>query len=147
MPAANMRPANTRPMRLKSLLLRPAPVLVALALAAPPSVLGAQTDPPAAAESPDEGFSLMEEGAKLLFRGLMQEMEPALDEMGRTLEEFRPLIEEWGPQLREVARLMGDIENYNPPEILPNGDILIRRKTPLVPAPLEKPAPGAEIEL
>lgn len=133
--------------------MRPAPLLLCLCLATLPPPLAAQTAPDSAPDSApdpapqDEGFSLVEEGAKLLLRGLMQEMEPALDEMGRTLEDLRPMIEEWGPQLRDLARLMGDLENYNPPEILPNGDILIRRKTPLVPAPLEKPAPGAEIEL
>lgn len=102
---------------------------------------------PALAQEPapvDEGFSLMEEGAKLLFRGLMSEMEPALDEMGKAMADLEPA-------LRELAALVDDIRNYQAPEMLDNGDIIIRRKTPLVPkagpdaAPL--PGPNGEIEL
>ena len=33
--------------------------------------------------------------------------------------------------LRDLMTLMGEVDNYNAPEMLPNGDIIIRRKTPL----------------
>lgn len=84
----------------------------------------------------DQGFSLIEEGAKLLFRGLMSEMEPALDDLGTALEDLEP-------GFRSLLSLMGDVRNYHAPEMLENGDILIRRKTP---AEIAAPE-GPEIEL
>ncbi len=97
---------------------------------------------PAYAENTDEGgmeegLSLMEQGAKLLFRGLMTEMEPAL-------KDLKGLAEEMGPGLAELQGLIGDFTNYHAPEVLPNGDIIIRRKTPLE---IEKPLEEGEIEL
>ncbi len=86
-----------------------------------------------------EGLSLLEEGAKLLLRGLMQEMEPALQGMAEGMEEFAGAVE---PMLRDLSRMMGDLSNYHAPEMLPNGDIIIRRKLPLVP---EGPAGDVEI--
>ncbi len=85
----------------------------------------------------DEGLSLMEQGAKMLFRGLMTEMEPAL-------KDLKGLAEEMGPGLAELQGLIGDFTNYHAPEVLPNGDIIIRRKTPLE---VEKPLEEGEIEL
>lgn len=91
---------------------------------------------PLAAETPvqpapedDEGFSLMEEGAKLFMRGIMSEMEPALDEMGKALDEMKPGLEALQPKLRELMALVGDLQNYHAPEKLPNGDIIMRRKS------------------
>ncbi|EEW25130.1 hypothetical protein [Rhodobacter ferrooxidans] len=107
-----------------------APVVLCLCLT---PVWAQQVEP---APKADEGFSLMEEGAKLLFRGLMDEMEPALDDMAKAMAEAEPVM-------REMLRLMGDIRNYHAPEMQPNGDILIRRKTP---AELAMPD-GPEIEL
>lgn len=71
-----------------------------------------------------EGFDLLQEGTRLMLRGLMEELEPAL---------------------RDMRDRIGDLSAYHPPEILPNGDIIIRRKVPLEPD--EAPAPGEEIEL
>ena len=92
----------------------------------------------------------MEEGAKLFLRGLMSEMEPALDGMAEALEEARPYLEDLGPQLTELVRLMGDIRNYEAPVMLPNGDILIRRRPDaptLHPEGPKLPGPNGEIEL
>jgi hypothetical protein len=77
----------------------------------------------------DEGFSLMEEGAKLFMRGVMSQMEPALDEMGKALDEVKPGLEALQPKLRELMALVGDFQNYHAPEKLPNGDIIMRRKS------------------
>ena len=67
-----------------------------------------------------EGLSLLEEGTRLFLKGLMAEMEPALDELRQGL----------------MA-----LDGYHAPEILPNGDIIIRRKrmpeTPEGPGPDE----------
>lgn len=75
----------------------------------------------------EEGSTLLEQGARLLLKGLMSEMEPALEDMTKELENFALNAE---PILRELSQMMGDITNYHPPEILPNGDIIIRRKLP-----------------
>lgn len=109
--------------------------LLALMLAAVPA--GAE-DPPASAE---EGFNLLEEGAKIILRSLIDEMEPALKEMQ---EGLGAAMDEMGPVLRELAEMIGDIRNYEPPEKLPNGDIIIRRKTPVGPA---MPGPNGEIDI
>jgi hypothetical protein len=85
----------------------------------------------------DEGFSLLEQGAQMLLRGMMSEMEPALDDMAKALAQAEPM-------LRDMMALMDDLTNYHPPEIMPNGDIILRRKTP---AELAAPAPDGEIEL
>lgn len=108
---------------------------LALCLALTP-IWAQEITPKAPPAEVDEGFDLMEEGAKLLLRGLLSEMEPALDEMGKAMEEMAPAI-------RELVEMMGDIRNYHAPEMLPNGDIIIRRKTPA-----ERIAPdGPQIEL
>lgn len=57
-----------------------------------------------------EGMGLLSEGTRLLLRGLMGEIEPAL---------------------RELEGALQDMNAYHPPEVLPNGDIVIRRKVPL----------------
>lgn len=103
-----------------------------LALAAPAQ---AQEATPAPETDLEQGFDLLGEGARLLFRGLMAEMEPALQEMGEQLKAMEPM-------LRSLAEMIGDIRNYEAPEKLPNGDIIIRRK----PDP-DAPAPEGEVEL
>lgn len=84
--------------------------LVAL-LAAAPTLVQAQSVP----DVPDErdGSEMMSEGAKKFFEGLSREM--------------APLADAWRDMLDELD----DLNNYEKPERLPNGDIIIRRKTPL----------------
>ena len=114
-----------------------------------PACLSLTLAPVAAEET--AGRSLMEEGAKLFLRGLISEAEPMLDEMGQALREMEPTLREMGPRLRLLVDLMGDVANYEAPERLPNGDILIRRRAGAPPAPV-LPGPnaldqGGEIEL
>lgn len=90
-----------------------------------------------------EGLDLLGQGAQLLFRGLMSEMEPALKDMGKSLSELEPL-------LRDLAGKIGSVAEYHMPEVMPNGDIIIRRKEPLPPPPVPEPPtpdPEAEIEI
>lgn len=81
----------------------------------------------------EDGFSLMEEGARLLFRGLMSEMEPAIDEFSGLAAEIEPALEvlasEMGPALMELIQTLDSVRYYEAPEVLPNGDIIIRRRT------------------
>ena len=43
------------------------------------------------------------------------------------------LFSEVEPRLRELRDAIGNLDDYEAPEMLPNGDIIIRRKTPLDP--------------
>jgi hypothetical protein len=52
------------------------------------------------------------------------------------------LLGEVAPALRELEGALGSFDGYFPPEMLPNGDIIIRRRTPLVPQ--EPPAPEGD---
>ncbi|WP_299412033.1 hypothetical protein [uncultured Sulfitobacter sp.] len=84
---------------------------------------------PVKAEEPP---SLMERGAQLFFEGLMQEMAPALEDLTALMEEAGPALQsfvaEMGPKLREVLEEVEDWSVYEAPEVLENGDIIIRRK-------------------
>lgn len=103
---------------------------------------------PAQAEdqTPQEGFGLMEKGARLLFEGLAQEIAPALREMEGLSDQLEPalrgFVENMGPALGEFLGQVEDFSKYHPPEILPNGDIILRRKTPD-----ELVAPEGDVEL
>lgn len=98
-------------------------LLAALPAAAQDAAPAPETPP--STEKPDlrEGFDLMEEGGKLILRHLFEEMEPALRDIEGALKAAEPM-------LRDLMTLMGEVDNYNAPEMLPNGDIIIRRKTP-----------------
>ena len=75
---------------------------VACALAAPATADDGTNDM-------EEGLGLLGEGMQLLLRGLADELEPAL---------------------RNFSDQMEGLNRYHPPEVLPNGDIIIRRKQP-----------------
>ena len=100
----------------------------------------------------DEGPTLMERGAQMFLEGILKEMEPAVedlqdlaDDMGPALRQF---ADDMGPKLSELLDEVEDWSVYMPPEVLPNGDIIIRRKPdhPMTPpdAPTE-PAPQIEL--
>ncbi len=100
------------------------PALVACSLIATP--LAAQD-----AEGED-GSSLMERGAELFWKGLREEMAPSLQELEGLMSKIGPSMQsfltEMGPALAEIADKVEDWSRYEAPEILPNGDIIIRRK-------------------
>ncbi|QIE47362.1 hypothetical protein G5B38_18555 [Pseudohalocynthiibacter aestuariivivens] len=105
--------------------------------------------PTQAQETEDDGFSLMEEGARLLFEGLSREMEPALRDLMGLTEEMEPKLREFamkmGPALADIMGKIDDLSSYHAPEMLPNGDIIIRKKTPQ--EMLDVPKEGEEIEI
>ena len=71
------------------------------------SPLGDPQDHPQ--EGPQEGTQLFQEATRLMLRALIQEL---------------------GPAWQELQGLLDDLTAYHPPEIMPNGDIIIRRKNP-----------------
>lgn len=106
----------------------------------------------AAVAEEDQGLTLMERGAQMFLEGILKEMEPAIEEFGGLADEVGPALrqfaDEMGPKLID---LLGEIEDwsvYQPPEVLPNGDIIIRRKPehPLVP-PETPTEPAPQIDL
>lgn len=101
------------------------PLLLCLSL----SPAFAQDAIPAMPDDVDEGVSLLQQGAQLLLKGLMSNMEPAMQDMGRAITEMQPA-------LKELLAMMGDVTKYHAPEMLENGDIIIRRKTPAELAPV-----------
>jgi hypothetical protein len=80
---------------------------------------------PALAQEPDPAppgdETLIERGLRQMLEGLMREMEPALRDLESLAEDAQPLLEGLG---------RFDPSLYHPPEILENGDILIRRRDP-----------------
>jgi len=111
------------------------------------TALLAATAPVAAQEEEqDQGRSLMEQGAELFLEGLKREMAPALEDLPGLADRFGPsmrsFLQEMGPALGEMADQIKDWSAYHPPEILPNGDIIIRKKQPEPEAEETPPAPG-----
>ncbi len=80
----------------------------------------------------DCGKSLMERGAELFLEGLRQEMEPTLEDLRGLADQLGPALQsfmqEMGPALADLAAQVQDWSVYETPEMLPNGDIIIRRK-------------------
>lgn len=100
------------------------PTLVAGLLALSSPAMAEETAPKV-----EEGAEMMSRGFQMLMDGLAQEMAPLAEDMA---EELAEQMQEGWAQLRQE---MGDMTAYHPPEVLPNGDILIRRKSPDLPAP------------
>ena len=99
-------------------------VLAALALAgtltAAPALAQSADEPPGAPDKP------VSEQLEDLIRGLVESVEPALERLRDTFEVFERV---------------DSVEHYKEPEILPNGDIIIRRKPDAPPfEPDQQPA-------
>lgn len=107
----------------------------ALALSLPvsaqvPTVPAPQDTPETAPQT--QGKSLIEQGAMMLFQGIMTEMAPAINDMTNDMRQTTQTL--W-PAMQDLARLMDDIGNYEMPERLENGDIVIRRSAGAPPPP------------
>ena len=73
--------------------------------------------PPTAEESTPRLYDLFEQ----MLRGFMTEVEPQMRELERGFSEMEPELQRFLQRLRDMTQ-------FHPPEILPNGDILIRRR-------------------
>ncbi|MEB8385905.1 hypothetical protein OO012_01580 [Rhodobacteraceae bacterium KMM 6894] len=99
-----------------------------------PALVAATLVTPAAAQEPSDGPSLMEQGAQMFLDGLMKQVEPAMKDLQALAQDMGPalrsFVEEMGPAFGEILGDIKDFSAYHPPEILPNGDIIIRKKIP-----------------
>ncbi|WP_071672938.1 hypothetical protein [Nioella nitratireducens] len=93
-----------------------AAALFTLALGAAPACAQDQDDP----SRLREGWGLLSEGSRMILEGLADEMQPFVDEQ---------LV----PFFTRLTDLIDDVALYELPEMLPNGDIIIRRREPLDP--------------
>ena len=84
---------------------------------------------PAYGGSEDSGERPLSEELDKAFQDLMEQMKPAFDEFLETLE---------------VLENIDSIEHYERPEILPNGDIIIRRREDAPPLEQDDTADPAE---
>lgn len=90
--------------------------IIAALFIATPSAADTQSEP--------DGADLLEQGLSLLFNELLSQIEPAL-------KDFETFGSDLGPKVRHLIELIDDFRNYETPEKLPNGDIIIRRIRPL----------------
>lgn len=117
-----------------------------------PLVVALSFIPFAAVAEEERGLSLMERGARLFMQGILKEMEPAIDEFEGLADQMGPALKkfaiEMGPKLTELLDQVDDWSAYTAPEMLPNGDIIMRRKPdhPLMP-PDTPTEPAPQIEL
>lgn len=86
---------------------------------------------PAQAEAPErdlgEGLRQLSEGSRIILERLLGELAPLVADLRAKID---------------------DLSRYEMPEVLENGDIIIRRKPPAPDAPLPAPpAPGGAIDL
>ncbi|MFD1911725.1 AAA+ family ATPase [Halodurantibacterium flavum] len=88
------------------------------------SLMLATAAPAAAQDDWSEGLDRFQEGAQRLLQEFLREVEPGLRDL-----------------TRDLARQIDDLTLYHRPEVLPNGDILIRRRAPRDAPPTPDRAP------
>ena len=125
-------------------------LLLALPIALMPLALPAQDAQPPDSEM-DQGMSLLQQGAELFLRGLMTEVQPQMQEMQKGLDDLGQkmgsALDQAQPWISALSSMVDDFGYYDPPERLPNGDILIRRKPDAPPVQLEDLPPAPQTDL
>ena len=111
---------------------RPSVCLLLPMLCLMPATLPAigQSYEPPPAETQD-GNSLSD-GIEGFMENLLNRAQPSLDQLGQDLGGLADRI---GPVLGDIGKMMDDVRNYQAPERLANGDIVIRRKPDAPPPP------------
>lgn len=96
-----------------------------------PAIAQVQTETPESEEAPVLLMDLFDR----LLRGFITEIEPQMRELERGFSSLEPELQRFLDEMRGMTQ-------YHPPEVLPNGDILIRRRAQS--APEEAPEPQEE---
>lgn len=107
----------------------PLPALAVAALLALTPLPGTAQDLP---PKDEDGLSLIERGIGLLMENVLREIGP---DLGRIGDDMSGILSRLGPALDDLSVLVDDIGNYQAPERLENGDIIIRRKAGAPPPP------------
>ncbi|MDD7970522.1 hypothetical protein [Roseinatronobacter alkalisoli] len=94
-------------------------IVICLCLTAALPVYGEGRDSAPESMQGEGIFGLIER----LLRDFVDHADPHMREMERSLEAAEP-------ELRRLLGQLRDMVDYHPPEVLPNGDILIRRRHP-----------------
>lgn len=106
-------------------------------------VLFAQDDPeawqppmqdgPQAESAPEEdGTDLIGRGVGILMENFLRDVGPELGQLG---QDMSGALSDMAPVLKDLSVLVDDLRNYEPPERLENGDIVIRRRADAPPPP------------
>ncbi|CAM3166843.1 hypothetical protein SAMN04488021_1354 [Paracoccus aminovorans] len=109
-------------------------LILAAALLAGVPAAAQDYEPPQADEPAPDGTpgDSLEGGIENFMRNLLNRAEPHLDRLGRDLGDTLGSVT---PVLKDIGELMDDVRNYQAPERLENGDILIRRRPDAPPPP------------
>lgn len=83
-------------------------------------------------EDSQDGIGMIERGLGIIGENLRREFGPDLE---RLAGEMGGVLSDMAPMLRDLAVLVDDLSNYEAPERLANGDVLIRRKPDAPPPP------------
>lgn len=109
------------------------PLLLALTLAlASPAIAQDFTMPRADTPAPQADSDPIADLMGNIFQNLLQEALPHLNNLQTDMEGVANALL---PLAQDLGNLIDDMGNYNPPERLENGDILIRRKADAPPPP------------
>lgn len=109
------------------------------------AVVAATLVPASAPAQSVDGESAVEQGLRDFLDGLAEEVGPALRDLEDLGQTMTPLLRDLQRSLGEVV---DDLSQFEAPEVLPNGDIILRRKRPEAPeGPLPEPRPDGTIDL
>ncbi|MCV6585483.1 MAG: hypothetical protein OIF47_08105 [Marinibacterium sp.] len=82
------------------------------------------------------------------FSDMLRDMAPQIEEWEDLMTDLGPALRdfliEMGPALEGIFDRVQDWTDYEPPQMLPNGDIILRKKTDPAPEP-EAPEGGVDI--
>ena len=120
--------------------------LIACLIALP--VAAQDTEPQEPPEDSAPLLPFLEQFGKDMMREFQEEIAPDLERMMERMgPEMERLMAEMLPRLQELGDTLGGLTMYELPEILPNGDIIIRRKQDAPPLPEDFDPSNPPIEL
>lgn len=88
--------------------------------------------PAGAQDMQDDGPSLLERGLQGLMQDFIEDVGPDLNRLGQNMANT---LDRMAPVMDDLSVLVDDLENYQMPERLENGDIIIRRQADAPPPP------------
>ncbi|MBR3370191.1 MAG: hypothetical protein IKG52_06130 [Rhodobacteraceae bacterium] len=94
-----------------------APIVFCACLAIGPGLHASDAPDPPEAGQGDSVFGLIDR----MLRGFLEDVDPHMRKLDRDMQALEP-------EMRRLFGQLRDMVDYHPPEMLPNGDILIRRR-------------------